>query len=263
MKIQDLTTSQLREIERIIETGVMATSSDESTAADTCNMSPPKGYPKDKSMYGDPECYRYPLDTKSRCLAAWRYVHQSQNRKVLGDKASKVTSRIKSFAKEHYDMVLEEQASVDWEVTFRDYYDSETNYTETNSDEVNAVNEEKMNELEARIAALEEEKNTVIAEKQVMESELVSLREYKSLKEAEEAKATLMKARKEKAQECGIELTEEDRWFDMNEDTFDFVLSTLKETKNAAATKNMPIPPTNINNTTEKTAKDVLRGYLK
>lgn len=41
---------------------------------------PPKGYPKDQSVYADPENWRYPLHTPWNAKAARRYFDESSNR---------------------------------------------------------------------------------------------------------------------------------------------------------------------------------------
>ena len=135
--LSGVTTPQLIAIKKILMNGVEAMAGDTSqvdrtsVAAPTnplCHTSPPKGYPSEKSQYGDPACYRYPLNTKARCLAAWRYVHQKDNKKLLAGKAESVISKIKSYAKEHYKLDLEESKAeaFDWEQIFLEYYDGET-----------------------------------------------------------------------------------------------------------------------------------------
>jgi hypothetical protein len=56
---------------------------------------PPKGYPKDRSLYADPENWRYPLHTSWHVRAARRYFDDAANR----NKYSK-----------------EEQAYIDWRI---------------------------------------------------------------------------------------------------------------------------------------------------
>ncbi len=56
---------------------------------------PPKGYPKDQSVYADPENWRYPLHTPWHAKTARRYFDESSNR-------SKYTE--------------EEQAYIDWRI---------------------------------------------------------------------------------------------------------------------------------------------------
>ena len=127
-------TSKLLAIRKILEVGVPASAETKTVEAAVqpkaylCHKSPPAGYPSDKSEYGDPACYRYPLDTKARCMSAWRYVHQKDNMAILGDKAKSVISKIKSYAKEHYKMDLQagESEVINWEQAFNEYYDSET-----------------------------------------------------------------------------------------------------------------------------------------
>ena len=62
--------------------------------------SPPKGYPKDKVKYADPKNYKYPVDTKARALAAWRYIHMPKNQKgYSSSELSKIKNKIKAALK--------------------------------------------------------------------------------------------------------------------------------------------------------------------
>ena len=56
---------------------------------------PPRGYPKDQAVYGDPENWRYPLHTSWHAKAARRYFDDSSNRaKYTGDEQAYVDWRI-------------------------------------------------------------------------------------------------------------------------------------------------------------------------
>ena len=106
LNLDGVSTVQLKEIKNILTVGTPANAGVDNSAITQdylCHKSPPKGYPEDKEQYGDSECYRYPLNNKARCLAAWRYVHQKNNKDILGDKFKKVESKIKSYAKKHYE----------------------------------------------------------------------------------------------------------------------------------------------------------------
>lgn len=46
---------------------------------------PPKGYPKDPSVYADPENWRYPLHTSWNVKAARRYFDEASNREKYSD----------------------------------------------------------------------------------------------------------------------------------------------------------------------------------
>jgi hypothetical protein len=46
---------------------------------------PPKGYPKDQSLYADPENWRYPLHTSWNAKAARRYFNDSSNRQKYNE----------------------------------------------------------------------------------------------------------------------------------------------------------------------------------
>ncbi len=56
---------------------------------------PPKGYPKDQSLYADPENWRYPLHTSWHARAARRYFNDSSNRnKYTPEEQEYIDSRI-------------------------------------------------------------------------------------------------------------------------------------------------------------------------
>jgi hypothetical protein len=56
---------------------------------------PPKGYPKDKAVYADPENWRYPLHTSWHAKAARRYFDDSSNRnKYTGEEQAYIDWRI-------------------------------------------------------------------------------------------------------------------------------------------------------------------------
>jgi hypothetical protein len=46
---------------------------------------PPKGYPKDQSLYADPENWRYPLHTSWNAKAARRYFDEASNREKYSE----------------------------------------------------------------------------------------------------------------------------------------------------------------------------------
>jgi len=72
------------------------------------HKSPPKGYPKDKSQYADPANYKYPIDSKERVLAAWRYINKPKNQQGYSPaQVSAIKGRIKRAAKK-YGLKLEE-----------------------------------------------------------------------------------------------------------------------------------------------------------
>jgi len=63
--------------------------------------SPPKGYPKDQSVYADPENWRYPLHTPWHAKAARRYFDDwSNRRKYAEDERAYIDSRINEALKE-------------------------------------------------------------------------------------------------------------------------------------------------------------------
>src|SRR3990167_1144784 len=65
-------------------------------------MSPPKGYPKERSHYGDPTNYKYPLDTEKHVRAALSYFSKPENRKSYSkEEQSFIWARILRAAKKH------------------------------------------------------------------------------------------------------------------------------------------------------------------
>jgi len=54
------------------------------TKVNYSNKTPPKGYPSDKKEYGDPENYKYPLDTDARIRSAMAYFNASGQRSAGG-----------------------------------------------------------------------------------------------------------------------------------------------------------------------------------
>lgn len=56
---------------------------------------PPRGYPKDQSLYADPENWRYPLHTSWHARAARRYFEESPNRsKYTEEERAYIDNRI-------------------------------------------------------------------------------------------------------------------------------------------------------------------------
>jgi len=199
LDLSSVSTPQLLEIKKVLSAGVLAQAeidnNGDSTVAQLCHKSPPKGYPKEKGQYGDPECYRYPINTKTRCLTAWRYVHQEQNKSILGGKFKKVESKIRSYAKKHYNLDLQvgESEELDWEQIFMDYYDAETmgerceliDLEPEDSDEASKREVNKTMEDKERILALEQEIKDLKVEKETWSTEKSGL-EVKALKEEKE-----------------------------------------------------------------------------
>jgi len=289
--LKSLSTAQLREMQKILTVGVAAYSAVD--RAYLCHKSPPKGYPEDKSEYGDPACYRYPLNTKQRCISAWRYVHQERNRRILGKKFSSVASKIKKYAKEHYDLDLQAEAGLDWEEEFSILYDmftggeraEDVEYSETNSNEVNKVDEKEIAELQNRITSLtdelkevketltskEEELSQKSSEIETITQERDELSQFKADVEKERANAQRLSDLKEKAKEAGVEIdmdAEADKWIQMDDSVFDFVLAKMVENKSkaeATASKSdkTDIPPIiSSSDEDEDDTKSKARKYL-
>ena len=62
--------------------------------------SPPKGYPKEKAQYGDPENYAYPLDTEAHVRAALSYFSMPKNnKKYTPTERNQIWGRIVTAAK--------------------------------------------------------------------------------------------------------------------------------------------------------------------
>jgi hypothetical protein len=58
-------------------------------------VSPPKGYPKDRSAYADPENWRYPIHTSWNARAARRYFDEESNRaKYMDEEREYIDQRI-------------------------------------------------------------------------------------------------------------------------------------------------------------------------
>jgi len=283
--LKDVPTPQLKAIRQILVAGVPSQAETEPSEfaqgrEQLCHKSPPKGYPKNKSDYGDPECYRYPLDTKSRCLAAWRYVHHADNKAILGKKFKSVESRIKSYAKRHYNLDLQvgESDEFDWAQAFVEYYDSETMgercdsivLESDSSEEENMEDKEKIEALESELKTvkatnetLEREKETLEADKTALEEkasqvddltkelndqkeELEALRKFKSDTEEAAEKAERLKTIKTQLEEAGIEAdveAEADYWLNMSEEVLKVTISKMGELKKGAkASASIKVP---------------------
>lgn len=66
------------------------------------HKSPPKGYPKDGSMYADSKNFKYPLDTEKHVRAALAYLSEAKNQKGYSSSELKtmfgrIHSRCKDF----------------------------------------------------------------------------------------------------------------------------------------------------------------------
>ena len=275
---------QLKEIKRILEHGVFAASEAQDKKYDyLCHKNPPKGFPRDREKYGDGSCFRYPINTKARALAAWRYIHQASNKKILGDRFTAVEGKIKSYAKKHYDLDLQvgESEIFDWEQAFVEYYDAETmgercELVELEPDEATASNEEEqtVDELETIKAQLAEKEGelestasqltTLNEEITSLKTEVETLRAYKEGKEQEAELAELLKNRKAKVEAAGLDInieTESEKWLAMSDDVFDFTITQISEmSKGAKATAAIKVP--NIQSESSD-ARAIVREALK
>jgi len=186
LDLAGVSTPQLLEIKKVLTAGVPASAEEnnDGAVAQLCHKSPPKGYPKERGQYGDPECYRYPLNTKARCLAAWRYVHQKQNKSILGGKFKKVESKIKSYAKKNYNLDLQvgDSEEFDWEQVFMEYYDAETMGERSELIDLEPEDSEVKMEDKERIEALEQENKDLKREKETWSTEKSAL-EIQALKD--------------------------------------------------------------------------------
>jgi len=289
-----LSVPQLVEIKRIIQNGPLATAEDKKVdppkvetpkvedtqieeAADKaylCHKSPPAGYPKEKSEYGDPACYRYPLNTKARCLAAWRYIHHADNAKILGGKFKSVESRIRRYAKEHYNLDLEvgESATNEWAKYFMEYYDSETmgERCEIINLEPEVKEEKKMEEkveqsvqVDPKIQELEAQLKEATDKLNAVSDELTALREFKKKTDEAAARAELLKNRKAVVEKSGLklDLEAETKWLEMSDDVFEFTIKQLSDIKNvSSAGQKITVP--DIHALPEKSARDIVRDGL-
>jgi len=296
--LEELSSPQLREIRRIIVAGVAAQAETAQNKEYLCHKSPPKGYPKEKSEYGDADCYRYPLDNKSRCMAAWRYVHHADNKAILGNKFKKVESKIKSYAKSHYNLDLQvgESGEFDWAQAFVEYYDAETMgerceniVLESDSlGEKNMENDEKIRDLEKQNSTLTSEKDALATEKQNLvaekdtfatqvdsltqelnglKDELETLRKFKNDTEQAAERAKKVGDVKAKLVDAGIEANLDDEaeanyWLDMSDEAFRLTISKMVDLKKGAETSaSVKIP--NLSNENEENTADVVRAGLK
>lgn len=258
--LKELSTPQLFAIKSIIKNGSVATAEvlpneavkGNSAQEEVCHKSPPKGYPTDKDQYADPACWRYPLNSKARCLAAWRYVHQERNKKVLGDKFSSIASKIKSYAKKHYSLDLQEGASanIDWFEIFTEYYESETagdGFMENteNTQSVEAMTLELTN-VKAELSAIKTKCEVLDKELADIKTERDTLLKFKEEKEKEEIKTKLVASRKALIEEAGLGLdvtSEIDKWLTLSDEQFKFTIDKLSEIKkSASASQTMKVP---------------------
>jgi len=274
--LSNISTPQLKSIRQILVAGVVSKAETEFAQSKdyVCHENPPKGYPNDRTKYGDPECYRYPLDTRIRCLAAWRYVHHERNKEILGDKFKSVQSKIKNYAKEHYDLDIQVGGSeeFDWIEAFMEYYDSETMgerceciVLEPNDSEEDKKmeNTEKIEALESEVKTLKEANESLASEKSELEEkasqvdtltkelndhkeELDNLREFKRVTEEAAEKAERLKTIKSMLEEAGIDSDVEDEadyWLNMSEDVLKLTISKMGElSKGAKASASIKVP---------------------
>ena len=268
---------QLLAIKNILIAGALTKAA--VTRSPLCHEAPPAGYPKDKSQYGDESCYRYPLNTKARCLAAWRYVHQEQNKSILGDKFGSVEKKIKSYAKDKYglDLQTSESSFSDWENCFTEFYDSETSgdgfakFSEEimSEKELEALQtkfeeaETKISDVEKKLSESETRLQELTTELGAQTQELETLRKFKSDTEEAAIKAEKIKNIKTKLEEAGLSGdidAEIDYWLSMSEETLHTTINKLstisKETK---AEKVVKVPPVN-SSTPEDLRKIVSEG---
>lgn len=63
------------------------------------HLTPPKGYPKDKSEYADPEHYDFPIDTPKRVRSALSYFdkHKWRSDEVKKEAAKRILAKAKKF----------------------------------------------------------------------------------------------------------------------------------------------------------------------
>lgn len=281
LDLSGIPTPQLLAIRKVIEVGATAFAEDAQNRAQLCHKSPPAGYPKEKSEYGDPACYRYPLNTRARCLAAWRYVHHKDNWAILGDKAKTIEGKIKRYAKEHYNLDLQtgESEQFDWVQAFNEYYDGETMgercdliVLEPETSDGAKIDDAKASSLEADIKAktaeLESKSSQVEAlttEITDIKTELESLRKFKKDTEEAAEKAKKIQAVKSKLEDAGIEAdvsAEADYWLGMSDDVLAKTIAKLSEMakKQASASKEVKVPPV-VSSTTD--AKVVVAEGLR
>jgi len=73
------------------------------------HRTPPKGYPKERSAYADPNNYKYPIDSERHVRAALAYFSRPKNRKGYTDAEAKaIFGRILKAAKKYGIEISEE-----------------------------------------------------------------------------------------------------------------------------------------------------------
>jgi hypothetical protein len=298
LELDSISTPQLKAIKNVLQNGIVATSDIHFAAkGQLCNKSAPKGYPKDKSEYADPECYRYPIDTKARVMAAWRYVHQTDNKSILGSKFKSVESRIKGHAKSKFGLDLQtgESEVTNWEQAFLEYYDSETMGERCENIVLEEESEVKMDEKEMQalveaekvktaaatteLDKVKKEKEDLVKEKETTSAqftkttkefndvmkEVEGLRKFKKDTEDAAAKAARIKTIKTKVEEAGVELdidTDADKWLGFSDDQIDYTISLLKKGQKKTSESSIKVPPVKQNNDTED-ARTIVSTGLK
>jgi len=108
------------------------------------HKTPPKGYPKSRSQYGDPTNYKYPLDTEKHVRAALAYFSKAKNRREYSSAEQKtIWGRIIRAAKK-----LGIEVSDDVRKRARELYGKEEIKMEDNEKEEDEVVEETTEEAE-------------------------------------------------------------------------------------------------------------------
>jgi len=252
LDLKNIPTPQLLEIRKVLGTGALASAEKSPDLVD---------------HYGDEESQKFPLDTKSRCLAAWRYIHHSEGKATLGGEFDKVEGKIKSYARSHYDLDLQAgESEENWEQAFLEYYDAETVGASCDLAEkkapgsVASVEGDNMEDKE-KIASLEDdvksvtrerddlkgEKETWSTEKAELEEkaskvdeltdelsqnkqELEDLRQFKKATEEAAERAEKIEGIKTKLKEAEVDAdvdSEADYWLSMNDETLDMTIAKL------------------------------------
>jgi hypothetical protein len=203
-------------------------------------------------------------------LAAWRYVHQKDNKSILGSKFKSVESKIKGYAKQHFNLELqvgEGELEENWEQAFNELYDAVTmgeRCEEIELEQENPENTEAENRMEKDVEALTKELNDIKEElkntkaeletkssevdelKKLTENinsmtdELETLRKFKVDTEEAAQRAERLEGIQSKLNEAEIEAdvkTEADYWLGMTDDTVDKTIAKMKELKKAAEAK--------------------------
>lgn len=128
----------------------------------------------------------------------------------------------------------------------------------------------KLASAESEVQANASQIEALTTELKTLKDEVEVLRTYKQDKEKEAARTKLLQDRKTKVEESNVDInieSEADKWLDMSDEAFDFILSTFKTWKESkSAQSSIQVPKgvnTPISNENEDDPKKIVRNGLK